>query len=187
MRRRKLLFRAWHRGMREADLIIGAFRRCRDRRADEDELAEFEHLLEVPDRDLLAWVTGEADVPAQHDTPLFRRLRDFSQPADRARVRELMARSPAELLAPGRPLTLAGVADGAEGLVLADLARAVAARADAPATSLVVVCRDGPRMAALARALGFLRARHRSCSSSRPGIACPTIGCRPMPASSRSA
>ena len=66
-----------------------------------------------------------------------------------------MARTPAESLAPGRPLTLAGVADGAEGLVVADLARAVAARADAPATSLVVVCRDGPRMAALARALGF--------------------------------
>ena len=66
-----------------------------------------------------------------------------------------MARTPAELLVPGRPLTLAGVADGAEGLVVSDLARAVAARADAPATSLVVVCRDGPRMAALARALGF--------------------------------
>ena len=66
-----------------------------------------------------------------------------------------MPRSPAEFLAPGRPLTLAGVADGAEGLVVADLARAVAARADAPTTSLVVVCRDGTRMAALARALDF--------------------------------
>src|SRR3954451_2293081 len=66
-----------------------------------------------------------------------------------------MARTPAELLVPGRPLTLAGVADGAEGLVVSDLARAVAARANAPATSVVVVCRDGPRMAALARALGF--------------------------------
>jgi len=66
-----------------------------------------------------------------------------------------MARSPAELLVPGRPLTLAGVADGAEGLVVSDLARSVAARANAPATSVVVVCRDGPRMAALARALGF--------------------------------
>src|SRR5882724_8643859 len=66
-----------------------------------------------------------------------------------------MPRSPADLLAPGRPLTLAGVADGAEGLVLADLARAVAARANAPATSLLVICRDGPRMAALVRSLGF--------------------------------
>jgi transcription-repair coupling factor (superfamily II helicase) len=66
-----------------------------------------------------------------------------------------MARSPAELLVPGRPLTLAGVADGAEGLAVADLARAVAARANAPATSVAVICRDGPRMAALARALSF--------------------------------
>src|SRR6476660_9193782 len=66
-----------------------------------------------------------------------------------------MARTPAAALTPGRPLTLAGVADGAEGLVVSDLARAVAARANAPATSVVVVCRDGPRMAALARALGF--------------------------------
>jgi transcription-repair coupling factor (superfamily II helicase) len=64
-------------------------------------------------------------------------------------------RSPAELLVSGRPLTLSGVADGAEGLVVSDLARAVAARANAPATSLLVICRDGPRMAALVRALGF--------------------------------
>src|SRR5262245_30425230 len=66
-----------------------------------------------------------------------------------------MSRSPADLLKPGRPLTVSGVADGAEGLVCADLARAVAARSNAPATSLLVICRDGPRMAALARALAF--------------------------------
>ena len=66
-----------------------------------------------------------------------------------------MTRSPAELLSPDRPLTLAGVADGAQGLVIGDLARAVAARAKAPATSLLVICRDGGRMAALSRALGF--------------------------------
>ena len=64
-------------------------------------------------------------------------------------------RSPAELLVPGRALTLAGVADGAEGLIVADLARAIAARPNAPATSLLVICRDGPRMAQLARALAF--------------------------------
>src|SRR3989440_2067867 len=65
------------------------------------------------------------------------------------------APSPAGLLVPGRALTLSGVADGAEGLIVADLARAVAARPDAPATGLIVVCRDGPRMAQLARALSF--------------------------------
>jgi transcription-repair coupling factor (superfamily II helicase) len=64
-------------------------------------------------------------------------------------------KSPAELLRAGKPLTLSQVADGAEGLVLADLARAIAARSDAPAISLCVVCRDGQRLAQLARALSF--------------------------------
>ena len=51
-----------------------------------------------------------------------------------------MAKSPAALLQAGQPLTLAQVADGAEGLLLADLARAIAARPDAPAISLAVIC-----------------------------------------------
>ena len=65
------------------------------------------------------------------------------------------AHSPVDLLEQGRPLTLARVADGAEGLVLADLARAIAVKPKAPATSLLVVCRDGSRMAQLSRALAF--------------------------------
>ncbi|MBI5264996.1 MAG: transcription-repair coupling factor [Bradyrhizobium sp.] len=65
------------------------------------------------------------------------------------------SKSPAELLTPGRPLTLSNVAEGAEGLVISDLARAVAARPKRSAVSLAVVCRDGPRMQQLARALGF--------------------------------
>lgn len=65
------------------------------------------------------------------------------------------ARSPAQLLRPGHALTLSNVAEGAEGLIVSDLARAVAAKANAPAVSLAVVCRDGPRMAQLARALEF--------------------------------
>src|SRR5215510_3823907 len=65
------------------------------------------------------------------------------------------AKSPATLLAPGRALTFANVAEGAEGLVVSDLARAIAARPNPPAISLAVVCRDGPRMQQLARALDF--------------------------------
>src|SRR6201999_3276031 len=64
-------------------------------------------------------------------------------------------KSPAELLAPGRTLTLANVAEGAEGLVISDLARSIAARPNRPAISLAVICRDGPRMQQLARALEF--------------------------------
>jgi transcription-repair coupling factor (superfamily II helicase) len=68
---------------------------------------------------------------------------------------KISAQSPAQRLKPGRPLTLAGIADGAEGLVIADLARAIAAGVSPPAISAAVICRDGPRMAMLARALGF--------------------------------
>jgi transcription-repair coupling factor (superfamily II helicase) len=64
-------------------------------------------------------------------------------------------KSPAALLVPGKKLTLANVPDGAQGLVVADLARAIAAKPNAPATSLAVICRDGSRMNALSRALSF--------------------------------
>src|SRR5207248_8181491 len=63
--------------------------------------------------------------------------------------------SPADRLAAGKTLTLAGVPDGAEGLVIADLARAIAAGKNPPAISLAVICRDGSRMAVVARALSF--------------------------------
>ena len=46
-------------------------------------LRDFEQLLEEPDRELLAWVTYEAEVPANFDTALFRRLREFSHDRER--------------------------------------------------------------------------------------------------------
>jgi antitoxin CptB len=84
-RRRKLLFRAWHRGMRELDLIMGRFAESAIEQLTADELIDFEQLMEVPDRELLAWVTGEADVRANFDTALFRRLRDFNRRGEGAR------------------------------------------------------------------------------------------------------
>lgn len=76
-RRRRLLFRAWHRGMREVDLITGRFADAHIGSLDEAEVAEFEQLMDVPEPDLLNWVMGAAEVPANRDTALFRRLREF--------------------------------------------------------------------------------------------------------------
>jgi antitoxin CptB len=84
-RRRRLLFRCWHRGMREMDLIMGRFADAGVEQLTSDELAEFEHLMEAPDRELLAWITGEAEVPPEYDTALFRRLRDFNRSGEGAR------------------------------------------------------------------------------------------------------
>jgi len=78
-RRRKILFRAWHRGMREMDLIMGRFADAQIGTLSEAELDEFERLIEVLDRDLLSWVTGEAEVPENYDSDVFRRLKAFHQ------------------------------------------------------------------------------------------------------------
>jgi len=65
------------------------------------------------------------------------------------------ALSPAAHLVPGKALTITGVPDGFEGVVIADLARSVAARAKASGPSLLVLCRDAERLAALQRGLEF--------------------------------
>ncbi len=74
-RRRRMLFRAWRRGMREMDLIMGNFADAHLPAMSEAELDEFERLLDAPDPELLAWITGETPVPAAFDTPLLARLR----------------------------------------------------------------------------------------------------------------
>jgi antitoxin CptB len=76
-RRRRILFRSWHRGMRETDVLIGRFADAEIARMNEAELAELEDLLEVGDRDILGWLTGELDVPPAYDTDLFRKLKLF--------------------------------------------------------------------------------------------------------------
>ncbi|OYR15180.1 FAD assembly factor SdhE [Brucella thiophenivorans] len=77
VRRRKLLFRAWHRGMREMDLILGQYADRYLPAFTDAEVDEFEQILEVLDRDLLKWVTGESPTPEEHDTPLFRDIIAF--------------------------------------------------------------------------------------------------------------
>jgi antitoxin CptB len=76
-RRRRLLFRAWHRGMREVDLITGRFADAHIGTLSESEVDEFERLMEVPEPELLAWVMGAETIPARYDTMLFRKMRDF--------------------------------------------------------------------------------------------------------------
>ncbi len=57
-RRRRLLFRSWHRGTREADLIMGRFADVHLPGFSDAELDQYEHLLEALETDLLSWVTG---------------------------------------------------------------------------------------------------------------------------------
>ena len=77
VRLKKLTYRAWHRGMREADLILGPFAEQHLAGLSEAELDEFEELMEVPDTDLYAWIVGQKPTPAEQLTPLFERIRAF--------------------------------------------------------------------------------------------------------------
>ncbi len=76
-RRRRALFRAWHRGTREMDLLLGRFADAYIEALSEADLAHFEALMEVPDRDLFAWVTGREPVAANCQPPLYRTLVAF--------------------------------------------------------------------------------------------------------------
>lgn len=78
-RRRRLLFRGWHRGTREMDLVMGRFLDAGMAAFSDAELGEIERWIDVADPELYAWVTGEQPVPADYDTALFRRWRAFHQ------------------------------------------------------------------------------------------------------------
>jgi antitoxin CptB len=76
-RRRRLLYRAWHRGTKEMDLIMGPFADATIADLSDAELTEFETLNDLPDPDLYAWVSGDVPVPPEFDTGLMRKLRAF--------------------------------------------------------------------------------------------------------------
>ena len=77
IRRKRLLFRAWHRGTREADLILGSFAEAHLAGFDEARLDDFEALLEVPDAEMFDWISGRAAPPPEHDTEVTRLLLAF--------------------------------------------------------------------------------------------------------------
>ncbi|RXF75033.1 succinate dehydrogenase assembly factor 2 [Hansschlegelia zhihuaiae] len=77
--RRRALYRSWRRGTREMDLLMGRFADAEIDRFDEAEFAAFEALIEVPDRDLFAWIAEKEAVPANYDTGVFRRLKAFHE------------------------------------------------------------------------------------------------------------
>ena len=73
--RRRLKFRSWHRGTREADLLLGTFA---DRFLDgfsDDQLARFDRLLGSSDPDLYNWMTGREPVPRDHDNDVMELLK----------------------------------------------------------------------------------------------------------------
>jgi len=80
VRRRRLLFRATHRGTFENDLMIGGFVRAVLPTLNDTDIDALEAVLEIQDALLADWLTGRVPVPPEEDTPMLRRIRDFLTP-----------------------------------------------------------------------------------------------------------
>ena len=65
-RLKRLRFRAWHRGVKEADLMVGGFFDAHHAGWDDAGIALFEELLEEQDVDIMAWAIGTAEVPERY-------------------------------------------------------------------------------------------------------------------------
>jgi antitoxin CptB len=79
MRKRRLRFRAWHRGTKEMDLVFGPFADARLEGFDAAELDRMEALMEEEDTDLLKWVLGQESPRADVDVALLDELARFNQ------------------------------------------------------------------------------------------------------------
>lgn len=75
--RRRLRFRAWHRGTREADLLLGPFADAFLPTCAVEQVKAFARLLEVEDPDLWDWVTGQKPPEPEHDGPVLSALMAF--------------------------------------------------------------------------------------------------------------
>jgi antitoxin CptB len=76
-RRKRLLFRCWHRGTREMDLILGRFADAEIAAMRDEELTQLERLIEVPDPDLYAALIGDTPLDPKYATALFDRIKAF--------------------------------------------------------------------------------------------------------------
>ena len=78
-RRRRILFRATHRGTYENDILVGSFVRARLAGFTEADLDALEEVMEMPDALLADWLTGRQPIPADCDTPMLRAIRQAAE------------------------------------------------------------------------------------------------------------
>lgn len=92
-RRRRILYRCWHRGIREMDLVFGQFAEEQIGMLSEADLDEFEAIMGEDDHDLHAWITGANPLPVHLQTPLFARIASYRPDFDPVTIASLQART----------------------------------------------------------------------------------------------
>jgi antitoxin CptB len=77
-RLKRLRFRAWHRGTKEADLLIGGFFDAHRAGWNDDQIGWFEALMEEQDVDIMAWAIGSVPVPDRWRGPMMTKLTELT-------------------------------------------------------------------------------------------------------------
>lgn len=69
---KKLIYRSWHRGCKETDLLLGEYAKEHLDKFSDQELDIYEELISLNDVDLYNWISGVTNVPANYDSDIFR-------------------------------------------------------------------------------------------------------------------
>lgn len=83
-KRKRLIFRSWHRGTKEMDQILGSFANKYIAGFDNTELDLYEQMLENQDLDMYDWICGRAEVPADKNSAILKKLLSYNYATERS-------------------------------------------------------------------------------------------------------
>lgn len=83
-KRKRLIFRSWHRGTKEMDQILGSFANQYIPQFSEEELDLYEQMLENSDPELYDWICGRAEVPANKNSAILEKLLNYDYASQRS-------------------------------------------------------------------------------------------------------
>lgn len=77
IRRKRLKFRSWHRGIKEADILLGSFADKFLEQMSAQQLDDYENLLREADSDLVAWITNDREAPQKYQHHVMKMLKSI--------------------------------------------------------------------------------------------------------------
>lgn len=76
--RKQLIYRSWHRGCKETDIILGNYAKAKLSNLDENQLNLYAEFIDENDWDIYAWMVGSMEIPEKYNNWLIKDLKEFS-------------------------------------------------------------------------------------------------------------
>ena len=77
IRRKRLKFRSWHRGIKEADILLGSFADKFLVEMTKEQLDKYENILREADSDIVAWITNDRPPPDKYKNDVMGMLKSI--------------------------------------------------------------------------------------------------------------